>query len=130
MRIHMDLKKKSKQLKMDIPALFLALKHDDTPFAAKIMAMVTVGYALSPIDLIPDFIPVFGYLDDLVLLPVLIALTIKLIPKDILEQCRKESENMWVDGKPKKWYYAVPVVVIWIVVIVFIVMQVWFGKNN
>lgn len=64
----MDLKARAKKLKTDIPAVFLALKDKETPFTAKIFAGITVAYALSPIDLIPDFIPVLGYIDDLILL--------------------------------------------------------------
>ena len=67
------LKDRAKKLKTDIPAVFLALKDKRTPWYAKILAAVIVVYALSPIDLIPDFIPVFGYLDDLIILPALIA---------------------------------------------------------
>lgn len=74
----MDLKVRAKKLKTDIPALFLALKDDNTPIIAKIFAGSTVAYALSPVDLVPDFIPVLGYLDDVILLPMLVALTIKL----------------------------------------------------
>lgn len=117
----LDLKSRAKQLKADIPALFLALKRKDTPILAKIFAFITVGYALSPIDLIPDFIPVLGYLDDVILLPVLIALTVKLIPREKFERCRREAEEIWQDGKPKKWYYAIPVVMVWILIIYFII---------
>lgn len=117
----MDNKQRAKRLKKDIPAVFLALKHRNTPIIAKILAVITVGYALSPIDLIPDFIPVLGYLDDIILLPAFIALTIKLIPKDVFAQCRRESENMWKNGKPKKWYYALPIVVIWLLIIWLII---------
>ncbi|MGN0666416.1 MAG: YkvA family protein [Huintestinicola sp.] len=120
----MDLKQKAFQLKKEIPAIFLALKHKETPVSAKILAAVTISYALSPIDLIPDFIPMLGYLDDIIILPSLAALTLKLIPDDILEQCRKDSENMWLNGKPKKWYYAVPIILIWLMIIWAIV------KNN
>ena len=74
----MDLKERAKKLKTDIPALFLALKDDNAPIIAKIFAGITVAYALSPVDLVPDFIPVLGYLDDVILLPMLVALTIKL----------------------------------------------------
>ena len=88
---------------------------------AKIMAAITIGYALSPIDLIPNFIPLLGYLDDVILLPALIALTIKLIPKDMWEKYKKESENLWKEGKPKKWYYAIPIVFIWFMIIWLIV---------
>lgn len=116
-----NLKERAKKLKTDIPAVFLALKDKDTPFCAKMMAAVTVGYALSPVDLIPDFIPVLGYLDDVILLPAFTALTIKPIPDEVWERCKKESENMWADGKPKKGYYGVPVAAIWILIILLIV---------
>ena len=116
----MDLNARAKRLKTDIPALFLSLKDKDTPVLAKVFAGITVTYALSPIDLVPDFIPFLGYLDDVILLPMLVALTIKFIPKDVLEKNRKQSEGMWKDGKPKKWYYAIPIVLIWTLIIVLI----------
>lgn len=113
----MDLKERGRKLKRDIPAIFLALTDKETPAMAKILAGITVGYALSPIDLIPDFIPVLGYLDDLLLLPVLVALTVKLIPAEVLERNRKRAEGMWKDGMPGKWYYAVPVVLLWLLLL-------------
>ena len=115
-----NLKERAKKIKTDVPAIFLALKERDTPIIAKVFACITIVYALSPIDLVPDFIPVLGYLDDVIILPGLIALTIKYIPKDVLERSRKKSEGMWKDGKPKKWYYAIPIVLIWILIIVLI----------
>ena len=119
--LFITIQSRAKKLKSDIPALFLALKDEDTPVAAKILAAVTVAYALSPIDLIPDFIPVLGYLDDLLILPALAALTIKLIPKEKLEQYRTESEGMWENGKPKRWYYAVPIILFWLIIIVIVI---------
>lgn len=116
----MDLKARAKKLKTDIPTLFLALKDKETPILAKVFAGITVAYALSPIDLVPDFIPVLGYLDDVILLPVLVALTIKCIPKDVLERNRKQAEGIWQEGKPKKWYYAVPVVLIWVILLLLL----------
>jgi uncharacterized membrane protein YkvA (DUF1232 family) len=113
----LNLKERASKLKREIPAVFLALKDKDTPIVAKMIAAVTVGYALSPIDFIPDFIPVLGYLDDIILLPALIIMTIKLIPKSVWEKCLKEAEDIWKDGKPKKWYYAIPIVVIWMLII-------------
>lgn len=117
----MNLKIRAKKLKSDIPAVFIALKKKETPLIAKILACVTVAYALSPIDLIPDFIPVLGYLDDIILLPILIALTLKFIPKEVFDECRTESENLWSNGKPKKWYFAIPIIFIWIIFILFII---------
>jgi len=120
----MDLKSRTKKLKTDIPAIFLALKDKDTPIIAKMFAGITVAYALSPIDLVPDFIPVLGYLDDVILLPMLVALTIKFIPEEVLERNRKQAEGMWKDGKPKKWYYAIPVVLIWVLIIALILKMI------
>ena len=118
--LEMNLKIRAQNLKTDIPALFLALKDNETPIPAKILAGITVAYALSPVDLIPDFIPVLGYLDDVILLPILVSLTIKFIPNDVLERNCKLAENMWENGKPKKWYYAIPVILIWLIIIVLI----------
>ena len=117
----MNWKNKAKQLKKDIPLVFMAIGKKQTPWYAKVLAGITVGYALSPIDLVPDFIPVLGYLDDIIILPVLIALTIKMIPTEIIEQCRVESEGLWENGKPKKWYYAIPIILLWGIIIAFII---------
>ena len=112
-----SLKQRAEKLKADIPAIFLVLKDRETPAAAKLLAGVTVVYALSPIDLIPDVIPVLGYLDDLILLPVLIALTVRLIPREVWEKNRRSAEKLLENGIPQKWYYAVPVVLVWLVIL-------------
>ena len=117
----MKLKERAKRLKSDIPAVFLALKDRETPVMAKITAAITVAYALSPIDLIPDFIPVLGYLDDIIILPALVALTIRLIPDDIMEKNRRLSEGMWENCKPKRWYFAIPIVLIYVLIILLII---------
>jgi uncharacterized membrane protein YkvA (DUF1232 family) len=109
----------AKQLKHKLAAIFFAYKRKDTPLFAKIFAAMAVGYALSPIDLIPDFIPVLGYLDDLVILPSLIWLCLKLIPTDVMKECEAQAAGMWKDGEPKKWYYALPIVTIWALSIVW-----------
>ena len=116
----MNLKERAGQLMRDIPAVYLALKDAKTPVMAKVLAFITVVYAFSPIDLIPDFIPVLGYLDDLIILPSLVVVTAKLIPEDVWLRCKSESEGMWDGGKPKKWYYALPILVLWILIIVLI----------
>ena len=116
------LKDRAKKLKTDIPAVFLALKDKRTPWYAKILAAVIVVYALSPIDFIPDFIPVLGYLDDLIILPALIALCIKCIPGEVLADCRSRADGMWGNGNPEKWYYAIPFVLIWAALIALIVI--------
>lgn len=119
-------KKRANQLKTDVPAVFLALKDKQTPILAKIFAGMTVVYALSPVDLIPDFVPLLGYLDDIVILPALIAVTVKLIPPPVMERCRASAEDLRKDGKPKKWYYAIPFVLIWLLIIGLVVKAIWF----
>ena len=123
---HMNLKERANKLKNDIPTLFLSLKDKETPIVAKVLACITVAYALSPIDLIPDFIPVLGYIDDVILLPILLVVTIHFIPENVLERCRKQSEGMWNEGKPKKWYYAMPIIFIWIAIITLLLKVILF----
>jgi uncharacterized membrane protein YkvA (DUF1232 family) len=115
------LRTKAKQLKYEVSALYLAYRRKDVPFYAKIGIVIAVGYALSPIDLIPDFIPVLGYLDDLILVPLLISLAIKLIPPPMLEACREEAKDLWKHGKPKKWYYGLPIIIIWLLMVILMV---------
>ena len=123
------IKEKAGKLKRDIPAVFLAMKHPKTPWYARILAGIIIGYALSPVDLIPDFVPVLGYLDDLVILPLLIILLLRLIPREVFEECRQEAEDLWANGKPKKWYYAIPIIVIWLL-IVFLVLHAFLGNGG
>ncbi|URZ00750.1 YkvA family protein [Clostridium felsineum] len=118
-----EFKRRAKKLKSDIPALFVALKKRETPIIAKIFAGITIGYALSPIDFIPDFIPVIGLLDDLIILPIFVVLTIKLIPEEIFNQCRIAAENLWSREKPKKWYFAIPIVLIWLILLILMISR-------
>lgn len=126
----MKLKDRLIALTKKVSQVFVALKLKETPWYAKVLGALTVGYALSPIDLIPDFIPVLGYLDDLIILPVLIYFTIKLIPKDIWAECKIEAEKIWVNGKPKKWYYAIPIILIWILSICIVGWFVYSRYDN
>ena len=116
----LTLKQRAAILKDYIPAVFLALGHKDTPLAAKIAAGAALGYALSPIDLIPDFIPVLGYLDDVLILSGLIAIAVKLIPNDVLAECAKKAAEGRVSPK-KRWYYSLPIIIIWLIIIGLIV---------
>ncbi|MEE0421006.1 MAG: YkvA family protein [Lachnospiraceae bacterium] len=121
----MTLKERAKKMKSDIPVVFIALKDPDTPTIAKILAGITVGYALSPIDLIPDFVPVLGYLDDIIILPVLVWVTVKFIPEEVWQSSKDKAADVWRAGKPKKWYYAIPIVAIWALLIWFAVKAIW-----
>ncbi len=116
----MNIKQRTKRIISELPAIFIAIKKRKTPILAKVFGTLTIVYALSPIDLIPDFIPILGYLDDIIILPILIMLTRFFIPDYIMEECRKESKDIWKNGKPKKWYYAVPIILIWLVTVLLI----------
>lgn len=115
----------AKALKRDIVALYFAIRDPKTPWHAKVVATVVVGYALSPIDLIPDFIPVLGYLDDVILLPLGIALVIRMIPSDVLERCRQEALRRPLSLEPKNWAAAIFIVSLWLLIIyrVYLVLR-------
>lgn len=121
----MTLKEKASRLKENISAILLAYARKDLPLSAKIAAAATVAYALSPIDLVPDFIPVLGYLDDLIILPLMIALCIRLIPENIMSECREQAKNTQNTAKGKKWYYAIPVVIVWALIAFWILRMVF-----
>ena len=116
--------KRAKKMKKEIGALYFAYKRPDVPFYAKLVSLLVVCYALSPIDLIPDFIPFFGYLDDLIIVPLGVALAIKLIPRDIMNECRQQSESIFKEEKPKKWIAGVIIICIWIIIITYILMKI------
>lgn len=105
----------AKRVKRDGVTLWFAGKNPHTPWYAKALGVFVVAYALSPIDLIPDFIPVLGYVDDVLLLPVLIWLTIKLLPADVLAECRSQADSWMASegAKPTSKIGAALIVLIW-----------------
>jgi len=98
-------KAKVKQLKREIYALYWACHDSRVPWYAKVLIAIIIGYAASPIDLIPDFIPILGYLDDLLLIPWGIVLAIKLVPKSVLQECRQKAGKVRISS-PQKWIAA------------------------
>jgi len=98
--------------------LYIAYKRDDVPWYAKIVALIVVGYAMSPIDLIPDFIPVLGYLDDLILIPLGVAIAVKLIPKRVMMECREEADKLFQDKKLNSWISGGIILGIWVIIFV------------
>ncbi len=114
-------KEKAQRLKREVYTLFLAYQDPRVPWYAKAFSALVVGYAFSPIDLIPDFVPVLGYLDDLVLVPLGIALAIKMIPDEVLNECRERSDELMRQGKPVNQAAAVVIVILWILVIAWMV---------
>jgi uncharacterized membrane protein YkvA (DUF1232 family) len=109
-----SLKQRALNLKRETYALYLAYRDPRVPWYAKVICACTVAYALSPIDLIPDFIPVIGYLDDLVIVPAGLSLAIRLIPHDVLCQCREKAKAEIIQKGPKNYIAATIIIAIWI----------------
>ena len=114
------IKNKAAELKREIFALYLAARDPRTPWYAKVFVLCVVAYAVSPIDLIPDLIPVLGYIDDLLLLPLGIYIAIKLIPQAIMTDCRARATSTR-ESLPRNWYAAIAVVVVWLAAAVLLV---------
>lgn len=107
-------KQRVKQLKNETYAIYIACKDPRVPWYARVFAGFVVAYAFSPIDLIPDVIPILGYLDDLILVPLGIMLVIKMIPPNVLVQCREKAEAAISQGKPTSRIAAILIVGIWL----------------
>lgn len=114
------LKAMAKKMKQNLLVLYLAYRDPRVPLAAKIMAVCVVAYAFSPVDLIPDFIPILGYLDDLILVPLGVYLTLRLFPSEILEEYRAQAEEHRKDGKPKNWITGALIISLWVVLAVWV----------
>ncbi|WLV25570.1 YkvA family protein [Aciduricibacillus chroicocephali] len=112
----------AKRLKQELYVLFLSYKDDRTHWFAKVFVICVVAYAFSPIDLIPDFIPVLGYLDDLIIVPLGISISLKIIPSNVLEENREKAEDLRRKGKPKNWLMGSLFILIWLL------FAVWIGK--
>lgn len=125
----------ARELKREVYALSLAYKDPRVPWYAKILLACVVGYALSPIDLIPDPIPVLGYLDDLILIPLGVLLAVRLIPEDVLAECREKARVTIGQGKRRNWIAGALIIGIWVLVaaaVAFILLRViqsWTTSN-
>lgn len=122
MKVFKKLKALAVALKQDLLVLWFAVRNPQTPIAPKLISGVAVAYALSPIDLIPDFIPILGYVDELVILPALIWLAIRFIPVSIIQQSRAEAEKWRAQSSQKLFGYlgALLIVLLWIFVVTWI----------
>ena len=109
-----------KKLPLNIKDIIKVVKSSKTPLKGKLSIIVLLLYIVSPIDLIPDFIPIIGYLDDLIILPILIFFIINLIPHDVWKSFEEEAKTLWQNGKPKKWGFAVFVILFWSLLIAYI----------
>ncbi|WP_078549216.1 YkvA family protein [Litchfieldia alkalitelluris] len=113
-----DLGEKIKQL---IFVLYLAYKDERVSWYAKIFTACVVAYAVSPIDLIPDFIPILGYLDDIIIVPLGIMFALKLIPSEVILECEVKAEEMLKNGKPKNWVVGSLIILTWGVIIFWVI---------
>ena len=107
-------KGRARQLRAETYALFLTYRDRRTPWYARLFAGCVVAYAFSPIDLIPDFIPVLGYLDDLILIPLGIALALKMIPPEVMADSRVRAQELLGQDRPRNWLAAAVIVIIWL----------------
>jgi uncharacterized membrane protein YkvA (DUF1232 family) len=117
-------KQRARQLKKETYAIYLACKDPRVPWYARVFAGFVVAYAFSPIDLIPDVIPILGYLDDLVLVPLGIMLVLKMMPPAVLAECREKAEAAMAQGKPTSRLAALVIVGIWLLLGIFAVVWV------
>ena len=120
------IRERSLRIRQDLSAVFYAYCHPDLPLLPKILIFIALGYALSPVDLIPDFIPVLGYLDDLIIVPSLIALSLKFIPGSIIEESRAKAAEAPASFAGR-WLFAVLVILMWLAVCGGIAAAVFFS---
>jgi uncharacterized membrane protein YkvA (DUF1232 family) len=117
-------KQRAKELKREVHAVYLACKDRRTPWYAKALGVCVVAYALSPFDLIPDPIPVLGYLDDLVLLPAGLLLVRRLIPSHVLAECRQKAEGAG-EGRPRNWIAGGIIIALWVATLAVLGWWLW-----
>ena len=108
------MKNRGRLLKTEVYAIYLAYKDPRVPWYARIFAVCVLGYAFCPIDLIPDPIPILGYLDDLILVPLGIFLALKMLPKEVMAECREQAKVTMLQNKPVNRVAAIVIVGIWI----------------
>ena len=119
-------KERAREIKSEVYALYLAYRDPRVPWYARAFAACVVAYAFSPIDLIPDPIPVLGYLDDLVLVPLGVVLARKMIPADVLAECREKARNQEAERKPRNWVAAGVIIGVWVLLAVLAVA--WIAR--
>lgn len=107
-------KQKARALKTETYALYLAYKDPRVPWFARIIIALVVLHTLSPIDLIPDFIPVLGYLDDLIIIPLGIALAVRMIPPEVMEECQEQAREVLKEGLPTNRWAAAVIILTWV----------------
>ena len=119
------LKTRASAMKRDVAALALAYKDPRTPWYARVFSAVVIAYLLSPVDLIPDFIPILGYLDDLLLIPLGIAAAIRMIPPEVMVDARRRASQLDQAKSPLRYLFAALAVIVWLVILAVVVRAVW-----
>lgn len=112
-----------KKLKQQIFILYYAYKDERVPWFVKVFVACVVAYAFSPIDLIPDFIPVLGFIDDVIILPLGIFFALKLIPEDIKADCEVKANELIQKGKPKNWIAGSLIILIWSAITLWVILK-------
>jgi uncharacterized membrane protein YkvA (DUF1232 family) len=115
----------AKRLKQQIFVLYLAYRDERVPWYAKWWTVCVVAYALSPVDLIPDFIPVIGYLDDVIIVPLGIMLALKMIPHEVIAECEGKAREMMKNGKPKNWVAGSIIILLWSIFLLWGILKVY-----
>lgn len=132
MNVLQFLQRRARELKRDAFTLYFACQDQRTPWYAKFLAALVVGYAFSPIDLIPDFIPVLGLLDDMVIVPLGVLIVCRLIPLEVMEDCRRRAEEQNEHGKPVIWFAAVVILLVWVILaaLSFQLLRWWLNSTD
>ncbi|MBI4284068.1 MAG: DUF1232 domain-containing protein [Chloroflexi bacterium] len=128
MKLITSLKQKARRLKTETATLYLACRDPRVPWYAKVFMAAIVGYALNPIDLIPDFIPVLGYVDDLVIVPAGVFLALKMIPREVLAECRAKAQSEPISSQAK-WVAASVIIAVWLLVIYLLIRLIWHAVS-
>lgn len=115
-------KRCARQLKVELYAIYLAYQDPRVPLYARIFAAGVVGYAFSPLDLIPDPIPILGYLDDLILIPLGVTIALKMIPPEVMAECREKAQEIVRQGKPVNRVAAVVIIAIWLLLAALVIL--------
>jgi uncharacterized membrane protein YkvA (DUF1232 family) len=113
----------AKNLKRQTFVLYLAYKDNRVPWYAKLFIIGVVSYAFSPIDLIPDFIPILGFLDEVIILPLGIMFALKMIPQEVVANCEVEAKRMMENGKPRNWLVGILIILLWSLLILWIAKE-------
>ncbi len=129
MRLLESLKRRARRLRTETYALYFAYRDPRVPWYAKVFMGAVIGYALSPVDLVPDFIPVLGYLDDLIIVPAGVYLALKMVPREVMEECRARAEHEGISSRVK-WVAAAVIVAVWLLVLYLLFRLLWrlFGR--